>query len=419
MVSVLKLPFDNNAGNLIWMPPYLYPSDHLKNGINSLTEKGYWMSLFPEGDGITFTHRNLPVEHVYDDFCRAFSWMNIRLYKKEDEFNYEEDILKYQIIILPVSRLEISEAIINENICLFPAGHFNLHKIVLKNVSGNDFQSKKSGNLRDYITEISKVDLEAFTKLPVIVFKDDICLEEYLKLTHQDDNELIKKYSERADFLLDLMRFYRCDYNVPEFCPARPGIWNDRYSAALVYFPKYQSGFMQAREVELKTFIKGIGMDFDQIDLINSHPLFHLQIQEVGNIAHHALKLNTQINEADTTTMKFIQCMILFEYVGNPNSFENFKKFKGKLIACLCNEKTTYYKLSERFRFFSEDLRTPIIHTGKRLEDLMTSEAERKKIFSEIQQYIYKLINDLFINADLSWTEYEKIRKEKQSHILK
>lgn len=417
MKCVMKLPYENNAGNLIWMPPYLYPSNDLKNGIEELIKKEYRVSLFTEGDGITFTHENLPSE-AYNDFCAAFSWMNITLYAKEKEFDYEEDILKYQLIILPVSRLEISESIINGNICLFPAGHFQIEKIALKNLAGNKFEGGETNKLRDSITNITEVDINVFKLLPVIVFKDEIKFDEYLRLTHQQDEELIRDFSDRADKLLDLMRFYRCDYNIPDQLPAKPGIWHDRYSAALIYFPKCQSGFIQAREVELKTFCKGIGMDFFDTDLLSIHPLLLDELSEVGNIAKHALRLNTLIAESDNLTMKFMQLMILFEYLGNPYEYEKFEKLKGKLIACIANEQTGYNNLSARFLYFSKFLRTEIIHNGKRIEELMPISNERKALFKELQGFVYSLIHDLFLNSDLTWAQYDETRRERQKNII-
>ena len=39
MNTVLKLSFENNCGNLIWMAPYLYPVDDLENGMKLRLER--------------------------------------------------------------------------------------------------------------------------------------------------------------------------------------------------------------------------------------------------------------------------------------------------------------------------------------------------------------------------------------------
>jgi hypothetical protein len=429
MKAVLKLPYADQMGNLIWMPPYLYPADDLKNGLELLRQKGYWVTLFPEDDGIAFSSHVVATTEMFDDLRIAFVWIDIKLYADNEEFDYEKDISKYQLIILPVSRLEIDEAILTDSMCLFPAGAFQIEKIDVRKLSGSSFQGGTSNPLRDYVTDVTNVEIEVFKTLPVIVFTKEISFEFYHSLKQNEDNDLIKSFSQTADDMLDLLRFYRGEYNIPELMPAKAGIWNNRYSTALVYFPKYQVGYIQAREVELKTFIKGIGMDFFQKDLIEMNPLLNFEISEVGFVAKHALKLNTVIHEMDDLTMKFAQIMILFEYLGNPNEFENFKKIKPKLVACIAKDKAHYHILSERFRELTGGIgdnaeskkigiRTSIIHLGKRIEDLMGQE-DRKALFRELQHYVTTLINDLILNADMKWDEYDAFREQRKNSLIK
>jgi len=214
------------------------------------------------------------------------------------------------------------------------------------------------------------------------------------------------------------MRFYRCDYNIPEQLPSKPGVWADRYSAALVYFPQHSAGFIQAHEVELKIFSKGIGMDFFTTDLVNGHPLMQETLSEVGNITRHALRMNTQILESDNNTVKFVQIMILFDYLGNPYEYENFTKLKGKLVTMLTNDKTMYYDLSVRFKDLSKNIRTEIVHNGKRVEDLFPAIDKRKALFRELQGYVFVLIKSLIIHIDLTWAQYDDMRKKKRATIL-
>ena len=137
MNTVLKLSFENNCGNLIWMPPYLYPVDDLENGIEDLRNKGYWVSLFPEKDGLSFKMEDATKKEEFIDFELAFPWMKIKKYEQNEEFDFERDILNSQIIILPLTRLKIDKAIYSKEICVFPAGEFQIHKINFKNVHRN------------------------------------------------------------------------------------------------------------------------------------------------------------------------------------------------------------------------------------------------------------------------------------------
>jgi hypothetical protein len=426
MKSILKLPYDNYSGNLLWMPPYLYPKEDLELALGQLRQKGYWVSAFPENDGLTFNHVDIENQTVYSDFCRFFYWMDIKLLLKDEKIDYEEQIFKSQIIIIPISRLKISKSILSKNICLFPEGYFQIEKINVVFLNGLPFEKTdigdmKSLDLRDLLTNTTKIDFEVFMTLPIIVFRYDIEVDKYFKSRHQEDSQLIKIFSQKADELLDLLRLHECDYNLPELLPAKPGIWNERYSTALIYFPKYKVGNIQAREVEIKTFIKGLGMDFFYTNLITRHPLLHIDLEElgqVGKIAKYALKLNTLIVESDDESMKFMQIMTLFEYLGDPNNYEKFQKLKGKLIACIAKDKNEYHSLSEKFKDYSQQIRTEIIHNAKRLEQIIPKEEERKILFTELRNHVFILIEDLIDHYNLDWQEYDDYREAKRMTLI-
>ena len=418
MRSILKLPYENYWGNLIWMPPYVYPAGDLERGVEKLTKKGYSINLFPEEDGLTFPLGDHPLDGIFQDFCIAFPWMEIICYPGGASPDYENDILKYQIVVLPLSRILIETAILDKDICLFPPGEFAVDKLNVVNL-GRELPSALTGiDLRDKITSITKVDVSVFKDSPIIVFRDDIPYERYMELSHHDDVLLIKRYSEQADRLMDIIRFYECDYTIPELLPARLGVWNDRYSAALVYFPKFRSSMVQAREVENRTCIKGIGLAVSQIENPGISLLLPMRSGGLVNIAWHALRMNTQVLEAASESLKFIQVMMLLEYLTNPFEFAAFKKRKGNLIAVLTDERKKYHELAEELRYYSEVLRTDLIHNGKRLEDLLPDEDDIKKLFWRLQSLLRDLIEDLFWNLNLSWADYDNARGQRKENII-
>lgn len=424
MNAVLKLSNNNVNGNLIWMPPYLYPVSDLERGIDELKKIGYWVSAFPEGDGLTFRMNNQSKKESFSDFEIAFPWMNISNYEFNQEFDYEKDILSSQIIILPLTRLKIDEAIYSKEICVFPAGEFQIDKVnftIPDKFEADSIKDKGNSNdLRDLITSITHIDHEVYLHNPVIVFRDSITIDEYIKLSHQEDVDLIKRYSEKAEEVLNLIRFFDCNYTTPEMLPARAGLWDDRYSTALIYFPKYRKGFVQSREVEIKTFIKGIGTYFTNSDLINYLPIFiynNNELGEVGKYCKYALKLNSLIMESDNQSIKFIQIMTLFEYLGNPIEYEAFQKVKGKIIAYIAKDKTDYNNLSNDFIKYSKNIRTEIIHNGKRIEELLNVK-EIHDLLVFFHRTVYTIIYDMMMNYDLTWTDYEAKRKSRQNQII-
>jgi hypothetical protein len=410
MKTVLFLPREGFYGNLIWMPPYVYPNDSLEEGIASLESIGYFVTQFPEGDGLAFKAA-LSSDEIIRDFKKLFPWMEFTLDFDGNTADYKEHIFKYQLIVLPVGRLMINEAFLHPEICLFPPGEFGVESMKLKDLKGLEFNSKPE-NLRDSITQVTNVDLSVFQNQALIVFKKELKIEKYMSYSHHDDVDLIRECSAFADRLLDIIRFYESDITQPEFLPCKPGMWdNSRYSSMLIYFPGPEMGFIQAREVELKMFSKSIGMDLTMpLHQINNHIMLNSTLGEVGYVTRHALRMNSLLLESEDETMKFAQIMILLDFLGNPHEYMNFKKIKTKLISALATSKTNYHELSNEFRYYSEELRTEVIHNGKRLENLIPIKEERFSTLKVLQMHIRKIMSHQMDHARMTWVDYDGLR---------
>ncbi|MGB1205782.1 MAG: hypothetical protein ACPG5B_09060 [Chitinophagales bacterium] len=423
MISILKIPYENYSGNLIWIAPYFYPINELEEGLQQLTEKEYWVSLFPQGDGLTFNHPSIIDENeILQDFKIVFPWMNIVLKSSEQKVVKDINLFDEQIVILPLSRFELSENIHTSKFSIFAVGELDIDKIEISTINEILYKDSVSKSIRDQINEVTGIEKSIFKERPLIVMKNKITIEKYINLKHSDDNELIKEYSNQAEEIFDIIRFENCNYLVPELLPARAGLYNDRYSTALVYFPKYKKGFFQAREVELKVFAKGIGLRLDNIDTIKYHRLIVGDLNETGRIAKHALRLNSLIQESDNETMKFVQIMTLLEFIGDPYGFQKFQKIKGRLISVLAKNKTEYHQISQRFKQLTggnnkDGIRTLIVHVGKRIEELFPDLIVRKELFKELEKYVHLNIRYMINNYELEWERFDELRLDKAEKL--
>ena len=420
MLAVLIFPKDNVAGNLQWLPPYLYPEEHLLSGMALLEEKGYWISAFPEGDGLTFLQENTDQSTMESDFRSAFPWMKIKVYNGED-LNSDPDIEKTQLIILPIDRLRIAEPIFTEDYSVFPPGAFLLNHQEIKKFDGKEFEdTQPTKSLRDHITKVTGIQIEDFERLPVVVFFSKLGdYKEFRSQNHQDDEYLLKQLSTASDGIMNLIKFFNGDYFLPENLPSRPGIWDGRYSAAIIYYPPISTGYIISREVEYKNFIKGIGMDVTDCAKITANPLVHGEIGEVGSIVKHALRLHGAIMETDEPTLKFTQIMTLFEYLASPFGYEKASKVKTKIGVLIAKNKTEYHNFCNRFEEIGggkeingvrEGYRTMIIHNGERLEDLIPKKADQDALFKELNIYAHTVIMEMLLRSMDSWAEFEQYR---------
>ncbi|RZJ48725.1 MAG: hypothetical protein EOO44_20045, partial [Flavobacterium sp.] len=391
MLAILKYPHENTSGNLLWHSPYLYPQDHLQQGIDELIEKGYWVSAFPEGDGLAFSHKIIGNKGILVDLKIAFPWMKIKEQLDHVDLELDEDAQKTQLVVLPVSRLRIAEAVLTEDFCIFPAGEFVLDHSIIKKIDGSEFQNiSASSNLRDHINEITGINIEVFEQYPLIVFYSrKVDYKGFRKLQQSDDEFLIKELSAETEPIMDIVRFFNADYSIPEFLPSKPGIWNSRYSAVLIYFVPYKLAHILSREVEYKDYIKGIGMDVTNSENINYNPLVLNHAGETGNILKHALRLHSSIMETEEQTLKFTQIITLFEYLASPLKYIPGKNAKTNIAVHVAKTKTEYHKFCNRYEELTAGLkeddnripgiRTSIVHLGKRLEDLIPDKDMRNK----------------------------------------
>lgn len=420
MLAVLIFPKDNVSGNLQWIKPYLYPQEHLVFGMTTLRKKGYWISAFPEGDGLTFLHEHVDQSSMASDFRSAFPWMKIKV-DNGGELNSDPDIEKTQLIILPVDRLRLSEPIFTEDYSIFPPGEFLINHNEIKKFDGKNFDDKQpTKSLRDHITAFTGIQIECFERLPVVVFFSKLCnYKEFHSQNQQEDEYLLKQLSTEPDAVMNLIKFFNGDYLHPENLPSRPGIWNGRYSAAIVYYTAVSTGYIISREVEYKNFIKGIGMDVTDCSKITANPLVYGEIGEVGSIVKHALRLHGAIMETDEPTLKFTQIMTLFEYLATPFDYEKAQKVKGRIGLHVSQDKTSYHNFCNRFEEIGAGkkingvragYRTIIIHNGKRLEDLIPQKKDQNALFKELNIYAHKVIMDMLFRSMDSWEELEQYR---------
>jgi hypothetical protein len=416
MRAMLIMPKGLQEGNLIWYAPYLYPEEHLEDGVSMLRDLKYKLEPLEEEQyyGLAF-YSPFSSSETFQHFASAFRWMEIIFCDNEAQIDVKRDMENYSLIVLPVGRLNIDAAIVTESVCLFPPGEFYIHNPF--NLDGTPFGSSDKNEskpkiLRDSITEITQVDMSVFQNYPLIVFRKLFTYTQFRSIDHFGDAELIRECSATAENLMDLIRFYNADYLLQDWLPCKAGIWADRHSAMFIYFPEKRVGHIICREVELRGFIKGIGMSPDHTDQISIHPLLFNDLNDFQKLIRHALRLNTLIMETDDESMQFVQIFILLDFLGDPSAYNNFQATKTKLMPCLVNTKREYHLLSSRFKELTDQhgLRTAIVHTGKRLQEIMPESAKRKALFQELHGFVYGIISHMMFSSAQTWAEYDNER---------
>src|SRR5437868_60359 len=125
MKAVLLIQKGLQNGTLIWRNPYLYPVEHLDEGVEALNRDGILTEYLESKTGLTF-NSNLSGDELHHKIAVAFRWMDITYFDDENKVSFDA-VFDNAIVAMPLSRLQIERPIITDHICLFPAGEFLVH----------------------------------------------------------------------------------------------------------------------------------------------------------------------------------------------------------------------------------------------------------------------------------------------------
>lgn len=314
------------------------------------------------------------------------------------------------IIVTPVLRLEVDEKISLGKFKIFPSGSLN-------------FDDLTSANLCERIEKNRLL----FNTSTLLIHQQKIDISKPHSQIH--DRRFISEAFQESEKVLNFIKFFYCKYFDSSTLIGSSGQREDGKNVIFVFNEK-GSPFTGIKENSFLThkITKGVGLKIQDSSLLKSSTFFDLEFNEVGNILLHALELNSMILNANTNTQKFILIMNLIEYLGYPNSYEQFKKVKSKIICHNTDNISDYHKLAKRFQELTGGienqngekiigLRTNILHIGKKIEQIIPSEKDVTKLLRELQGYVYNTIVDMFQFSDKTWEDLEQFRLNKWDSI--
>ncbi len=149
-------------------------------------------------------------------------------------------------------------------------------------------------------------------------------------------------------------------------------------------------------------------------------PSTYAQGSDVGIIVRRALSLYSELLEANSPTSKFIQALVLLEFLAYPYAYESFKKVKKVVSRYLAKTGTEYERLLVRFEELTGKkdpatgqevgYRTRIVHIGDRLDNLLSGPDERRRLFEELDSYIRPIIDHMLSHSHMAFDEYLRVR---------
>ncbi|EGR3462127.1 hypothetical protein DC843_26070 [Vibrio parahaemolyticus] len=288
-------------------------------------------------------------------------------------------------------------------------------------------------SIREVATTFTGIKKSVFTNSDLAILSFDPLRFQGFK-DHDSDLLFLKSLSDQAFNALNVIRFMHCDLFVTDKLPMIPGYWqnSDGFMGACIALPNQLPEIVAGRQMG-GAVSSGLGIGLESSDTIGmeGHP-FVTTIEpdepsrnEVGQIIEHALKLYNRAMYANSDTLKFINVMALFEYLGTGDKYTNFKQVRPKLQSHIAQSREQYEDLSEVFQMLTSlkiggvnvGYRTRIIHEGALLEDLIPSAPEREKLFRDLTQYIQLIIRGMYRFTDHTLESLQEQRKLKLQAI--
>jgi len=236
----------------------------------------------------------------------------------------------------------------------------------------------------------------------------------YAPPTHAMHLELISEAAAKAEIVLNLVRFYYCRMDLPNTLPGPAGyLAHQGFSAGLFYSLADHESYVIAGQVITHAVVIGLGLDMDSVSPVESPGG-----GEVGNLARHGLRLYSAALAAPDDTAKFMQLMVLLEFLSDPDRFQVMTKAKRPIARHVARDRAEYDAIIADFRILTSDDSTPnrglrhnIVHLGKRLEDLLGAE-ERKAALLRLDRYVRVTLEDFIKRGDADWQTILDYRRD-------
>lgn len=273
--AVLVHPSENVSGNLLW-PGQLPETEDAALGaaVVALRGKGYWVSAFPEGDGLTF---NGEPKETYDparalaDFRETLPFLAISLLDRSEGLaatlaRLAADRTVTCRYLTPIEAIRLDELIELGETRFHPPVDGEEHRLAdhawreLCDVVGADADPNwvPGGHASGTTELLAHPLIERTIEVPVSL----ICAAEQ---SYDAQTPLLRLVLEDADSALDPIRFDACHYRKLHYLPAKPGWIGD---TAIVYLmpqsPQLPDRLLQGKPYVLRVSNNWLGLQVEE-----------------------------------------------------------------------------------------------------------------------------------------------------------
>lgn len=377
--AILKHQRNRMSANLMWGPPL--PANFVvlaEEGCKGLRDLGYFANLFPEGDGITFSHSEYTQKNALQDVRFIFPWLHIKDGVHSLASLYGERTIKCKILV-PIEKLHLTLEIHAQPYRFIPAIGDDEHEISHpwhEYLSARSVEEIKQMRVLSQKRDAFGITEETLLAYPLIELSLDIPYKELCTANETLDGmtPLLRRCVEYADRGLDLLRLDHCDYNRPEHLPATAGQLRGELGlhAAFVipeetspFKPKIYCHFASPFQVMPNWLGLEVGHCIRPLICDLAPIVFSPGISEMSQRLRGAIRAVGQALYMITPEARFISLVSAIEGLCAPKKKWREIAHHAYITAIAASGDASQFKVHlQRFNEAYTNIRNPIIHRG-------------------------------------------------------
>lgn len=327
--------------------------------------------------------------------------------EKSKKVNILNDFKNKNIALIVIKKLKIKNILDFDDSKFYPGGIVQLDEIYANYVSTQE---------KDFLF---------YDENDTIFVCEAYFDTEYSFATNpQLEKNFIEKIKSKCNSYLSIILYLTCNFESQFNLPFYPGFLDNEHDMVVYYNNTYGLPKI-CKTNNITNFITrndGLFIDLSNQDIAKYKKIFNNSVDTISNELKHAFILYKNILYASNNTDKFIFAMQLIDFLGNPYEYEQMKEIKKNLIPFIAKSQAEREYISERFMYLTSKIsdaqqqigyRTLIIHQGCCIEDLVSNDFDKIKLFRELQYYIVSVMESYVLLYDKTWDEIqdEKVKK--------
>lgn len=234
-----------------------------------------------------------------------------------------------------------------------------------------------------------------------------------------NDITIFEKILYDANRQFDYIRIQECPFSRPEYTIGIPGLIDGKRILFSIN-DDYSIGACISGEEEFYLMQKGMGLDVGVRE--NNDPelyraVFSQRNDEVYNLYRHYMAEACEALQINDETRCFIFLFSKIEGMALCDT-DNFTDNKKRILSIMAENQSNFDDLSSQLYFYSKEIRTEVVHKGKRIDELVSLREAHKinqRLFNIIIEFCLKVI-ETEINSMESLKEYILNEVEKYSY---